>query len=136
MNKTFILLVLLALSFSASAEIAVIVSSASPISSADAKELERLYLGKSKKIGGSNAVPVNQKAGSSAASHFNQTVLGKSDSQVKAYWSKLVFTGKGTPPKEMPDDAAVIAEVSASDSSVGYVDAGAVNDSVKVIASY
>ena len=62
--------------------------------------------------------------------------MGKSGSQYKAFWSKLVFTGKGKPPKEMSGDAAVIAAVSANPDAIGYVSASAVTDAVKVIATF
>ena len=45
----------------------------------------------------------------------------------------MVFTGKAQPPKEVSDDAAVIAKVSSDPEAIGYVDSGAVNDSVKVV---
>ncbi|WP_370980817.1 phosphate ABC transporter substrate-binding protein [Agaribacterium sp. ZY112] len=136
MKKLILILGLVGFCASSSAEVAVIVSNSSSISAADVKELERLYLGKTKKIGGVNATPVNQKDGSGAASGFNRAVLNKSNSQIKAYWSKLVFTGKGTPPKELDGDAAVIAEVAGNPNLIGYVDAASVTADVKVLGKF
>jgi hypothetical protein len=59
--------------------------------------------------------------------------LGRSSSQVSAYWSKLVFTGKGIPPKEVADDAAVVDLVSKNPSVIGYIDKASVTDAVKVV---
>jgi len=63
-------------------------------------------------------------------------VLKKSASQLKAYWSKLLFTGKGTPPKEIGSDAEMVSLVASNPNMIGFVDAAAVNDSVKVVTRF
>jgi hypothetical protein len=60
-------------------------------------------------------------------------VLGRSTSQISAYWSKQVFTGKGIPPKEVQDDSAVISLISNNKDAIGYVDKTAVTGAVKVV---
>ncbi|MDM7860477.1 phosphate ABC transporter substrate-binding protein [Alteromonas sp. ASW11-36] len=125
--------VLLILSWQAIAETVVIVH---PSNSAqiDAKQVQRIFLGKEKKFSdGAESIPVNQIADSSVRSDFDTTVLGRSSSQVSAYWSKLVFTGKGVPPKEVTNDAEVLALVAKNPSAIGYVDAASVDSSVKVV---
>ncbi len=103
----------------------------------DASELSRIFLGKVKNFpDGSQAVPINQADESPATSEFNSKVLSKSSSQLKAYWSKLVFTGKGTPPKAVTGDGDAISLVSSNPNIIGYVDATKVDASVKVIATY
>lgn len=133
--KNFILIVLLFLiypSFS-HAEIAVVASASASISSADAAELKRLYLGKTKTLSGVKVTAINQTNSNEISSAFNQAVLQKSGNQLKAYWSKLVFTGKGTPPKELDGDAAVIAALKDDSSAVGYIDSASVTGDVKVL---
>ncbi len=124
---------LVVFSGSASAEVAVIANSSSPIASASNDEIKRLFLGKSKTIGSNTATPIDQNEASSVREHFYDVVVGKSSSQLRAYWSKLVFTGKGRPPKELGTDADVIAAVAADPELIGYVDANAVTGSVVVI---
>lgn len=60
-------------------------------------------------------------------------MLNKSANQLKAYWSKLVFTRKGNPPKEVKTDQEVITLVSANPDLIGYVDVSSVNDSIRVV---
>ncbi len=116
------------------AEVAVIVHPSAGVDSLNEDDVSRLFLGKSKSFpGGAQAVPVNQNEGSAAREKFNEAVCKKNASQYKAYWSQLVFTGKGTPPKDAGDDAAVKALVAANPTMIGYVDAGVVDASVKVV---
>jgi len=120
----------------AQAEIAVVVhpSNASAI---DSSAISRIFLGKLKSFdGGGQAVPINQESSTSATDEFNSKVLNKSGSQLKSYWSKLVFTGKGTPPKVVANDAEVISLISANPNLIGYIDAAAVTGTVKVIAKF
>lgn len=119
------------------AETAVIVSSSNTNTSLDSDTVSRIYLGKSSSFpSGDQAVPVDQSEGSATREAFNDSVLGKSSSQLKAYWSRLIFTGKGTPPKEVGDDAAVKSLVAANPNMIGYVDSGVVDDSVKVVLTF
>lgn len=116
------------------AEVAVIVHPSAGIDSLTEDDISRLFLGKSKNFpNGSQAVPINQNEGTAARDKFNEAVCKKNASQYKAYWSQLVFTGKGTPPKDGGDDAAVKALIAANPNMIGYVDASAVDASVKVV---
>lgn len=102
----------------------------------DESTINRIFVGKAKAFpDGSQAVPLNQPESSEATSLFNSKVLNKSSSQLKAYWSKLVFTGKGTPPKEVMSDAEVAQLVASNPNMIGYVtDTAGAN--VKVVATF
>lgn len=64
---------------------------------------------------------------------FYTKVTSKNEAQLKSYWSGLVFTGKGQPLPSVGGDADVVAKVAGEADAIGYVDAAAVNDSVKVL---
>ncbi|HET6787710.1 MAG TPA: hypothetical protein VFH49_07100, partial [Aquabacterium sp.] len=53
--------------------------------------------------------------------------------QIKATWSRIVFSGKGQAPKELPDAAAVKKAVAADPKAIGYIDKAAVDGSVKAV---
>lgn len=124
------------MSASALADIAVVVHpSNSNVVNPD--DLSRLFLGRTSNFAdGSKATPLNLAEGQTGRDEFDSKVLNRSAAQLKAYWSKLVFTGKGTPPKELADDAAVKAAVAADSSAIGYISSGNVDDSVKVVATF
>ncbi len=121
------------LSVGAQAETAVIVNPANG-ASVTPDDVQRLFLGKIKNFpGGGDAVAFNLKEGNATREAFNQSVLSKNESQLKAYWSQLVFTGKGTPPKEAADDDEMKKWVAGNPNAIGYIDAGKVDGSVKVL---
>ena len=134
--KTIFVIGSLLLPVAVDAAIAVVVHPSNQTSLTQ-EDLARLYTGKlSAFTDGSSAVPVNLADSAPLRSEFDQKALGRSSSQVKAFWSKLVFTGKGTPPKELADDAAVKAAVAADPTAVGYISSSSVDNSVKVVANF
>jgi ABC-type phosphate transport system substrate-binding protein len=121
------------LSTTAMADVVVVVNKANS-SALDQKTVQRIFLGKDKKFpDGSPLTAINQSAESPTRASFDERVLGRNSSQVSAYWSKLVFTGKGVPPMELPNDQAVIEKVASTPDAIGYVDSTSVTDSVTVI---
>ena len=131
--KNFAVVILLSVSTGTFAGISVITHPSNG-DSISAKQASKLFLGKSKKFpGGGQAVPIEQADGSAARSEFHASVTKKKPSQLKAYWSRIVFTGKGQPPKEVRSDEEVIALISKSPNMIGYVDSSAVTNSVKVV---
>ena len=90
--------------------------------------MANIFLGKDKSLKG-----VDQAAWNPTKEKFYAGVANKNESQLKSYWSGLVFTGKGQPLPTVADDAAVVAKVGAEADAIGYVDAAAVTDKVKVL---
>ena len=97
-------------------------------------DVNRLYTGRASSFpGGGQAVPINLVETHKTRNDFDEKALGRSSSQIKAHWSKLVFTGKGTPPKEVDSDAEVLELVANNPNIIGYVSKGAATDKVKVV---
>ncbi len=106
-------------------EIVVIVNpAAAPISR---EQLADLYLAKS-----SAFIPIDQAADSTIYTELYKKATGRESSQVKAIWSRILFTGRGVPPKQLPNSAAVKKAVAANPKAVGYIERSAVDASVKV----
>jgi ABC-type phosphate transport system substrate-binding protein len=108
------------------ADLVVIVSAKSSAAAMSADDIANIYLGKS------TALKPVDNAGA-VRGPFYTAVAGKDEAQVKAIWSKLVFTGKATPPKELPSSADVVKAVAADTNLIGYVEKSAVDASVKVV---
>lgn len=116
------------------AEIAVIVHPSAGINALTQEDVSRIFMGKTRTFpDGAQAIPINQDDGSATRDDFNQAIFKRNPSQYKAYWSQLVFTGKGTPPKDSGDEADVKALVAANPKMIGYIDASLVDPSVKVV---
>jgi len=113
----------------AAAETVVIVSAKNPASRMFSEQAAQFFLGKSTMF-----TPIDQAEGSAIRNDFYKKVTDKDAGQVKAIWSKLVFTGKATAePKEFKSNADVKKAVAEDPKAIGYIDKSAVDDTVKVI---
>jgi ABC-type phosphate transport system substrate-binding protein len=130
--KSLLFVSLLTLSVGAQAAVAVI-SNPNVGDGVTDKDIKKVFMGKKSELAGAPVTAVDQKEGSTSRKEFYEGVVGQSEDEVKAYRTEMVFTGRGTPPKELADDAAVKAFVAATPGAVGYIDDKKVDASVKVL---
>ena len=99
-------------------------------------QLEDIWLGKTKYLpDGSAVLVVDQPEGSKIRDDFYDKVTHKSPTQVKAYWTRQIFIGKGSAPKSLRDDSEVKHWVAETAGGLGYIDKASVDDSIKVLLS-
>ncbi|WP_332848664.1 phosphate ABC transporter substrate-binding protein [Massilia sp. S19_KUP03_FR1] len=116
----------------ASAEVLVVVSAKSPATALTQEQAADIFLGRSTTLPGAGAaVPIDQAEGAAVRDEFYQKTAGKSGAQLKAYWSKQIFSGKGQPPKAVADSAAVKAQLASNPNMVAYIDKAALDATVK-----
>jgi TonB family protein len=60
--------------------------------------------------------------------------LGISEDDLQTYYRTLVFTGKGSMPKELGSDAEVVAYVARTRGAIGYVSSASSVEGVKTLA--
>ncbi len=108
-------------------EIVVIVNPKNPATRMFSEQAGQFFLGKSAMF-----TPIEHTDGA-LRSEFCKKVLDKDTSQVKAIWSKLVFTGKASAPKELASSVEVKKAVAADVNAIGYIEKAQVDDTVKVI---
>ncbi len=78
-------------------------------------------------------LPIDQSEGANARHEFYRKIVNKSESQLKSYWSRLIFTGKGQAPQVVGSNDDVKSIISNNPNLIGYIDSSAVDASVKVI---
>lgn len=122
------LMVAALLSVSVPALAQVVIVSAKSTAAVNAGMVSSIFLGKSTEL-----TAVDLPDGSALRDTFYQKATGKEGAQLKAYWAKLVFTGKAQPLKELANDAEVKKFVAANPNAIGYIDKGSVDGSVKVV---
>src|SRR5271154_178912 len=102
--------------------------------SISAGELRKVFLEENNALrDGTHVEPVLEKRGP-AHQAFLRECLGRTDDDLQTYYRVLVFTGKGSMPKELGSDAEIGAYVAKTRGAIGYVSAEASTEGVKIIA--
>ncbi len=97
-------------------------------------EVKSIFLGAKEKFSnGNNAKPIDQSEGKGIRKEFYLKIANKDETAMNIYWSNLIFTGNGRPPKILPDDSSVKKFVNENISGIGYIDASSVDNTVKVL---
>lgn len=112
--------------------VVVVVSARSEITEISRLHLADLYMGRTTRFpNGQPAMPVDQRAGSPARSVFLAEFLDRTESQMKSHWSRLIFTGRGRPPRDVADNEAVREMVARDPRAIGYIDPRLVDRSLR-----
>ncbi len=116
------------------AEVWVIVNEQNQFDAMDKSEVTGLYLGRYQSFrDGSAAHPLDQDKDGTVYENFYQTLTGKSVAYINAYWAQILFTGRAKPPKEILSETELIKLVRRDRNAIGYVNAGASLQGVKVV---
>lgn len=135
MKKILTLVGTLVFAAHCTAGVAVIVNPANT-NALDQKEISKIFFSKTKSFpDGSQAVPIALEEGSATTEQFNSNVLHRKAAQLKAYWSKLMFTGKGQPPRAVAD-GEMLELIANNPNMIGYIDEAKVTGAVKVVATF
>ena len=128
----------LALSFAAGtacADVVVVVSQQNPLTSLSRAQLADIHLGRLNRFPhGGTVVPIDQREGTEVRNAFYSDYLGQSPAQIKAHWSKLIFTGRGQPPRSVEDGAAMVEFIAENPRAIGYIDPDQVNSDLRIVS--
>ncbi len=138
-NRYSIGLIIIGLSLSlgsveSAAEVVAVVSAKNPVTTLNKNQVVDIFMGKANRFpDGHKAVPIDQDEASATREEFYLKFAGKSHAQIKAHWSKIIFTGRGQPPREVSNDIEVKKFIAKHPDAIGYIEQKMVDDSVKVI---
>lgn len=105
-----------------------------PVDDLNRSEISDIYLGSKTKWENGDKIRVVMLKKGPVHEAFSQNIVGTTPAKLKNFWKKVVFTGTGTPPKIFRKESDLLEFVARTKGSVGYVDASASHDGVKVIS--
>jgi ABC-type phosphate transport system substrate-binding protein len=118
----------------ASAEMVVIVNKSNPLTTVSADKLAKYY----KKLiqlwdSGSKIDPVDLPDQHPLAVEFADKVLHLTIDVKHSMWTIRTLSGQGTPPRQLPTEAEVVAYVGSKPGAIAYVDRAHADQSVKIV---
>jgi len=122
------------LPFQVRADIVVIVNPRSNITALTHHQIIDIYMGRNPGlVNGQKFQPYDQAMDSLIRSDFYYGITGKPASAINAYWARLLFTGRASPPKSVADDSAILDIIEKNPMAIGYLDKRHLNDHVTVV---
>ena len=97
------------------------------------EQAEQLYLGRARTLPDGNAVSLADLPAGPTRDLFYEQLTGKNPSQIRAHWSRMVFTGRALPPREVTDADQLRSLVAADPTLIGYLPAAAADGRVKIL---
>jgi len=127
---------LAALALGASAEVIMVVNPKNPVATLTRQQVALIYSGRLGSFPtGASVTPLDLKEGTALRDEFYAKVTGRNPGEVKAYWAKQLFSGNGTPPRELASMDDVKRSVAADPSAIGYIERAALDATVKEVLS-
>jgi ABC-type phosphate transport system substrate-binding protein len=118
----------------ARADVVAVVSAKNPVATLTKSQIVDIFLGKINRFpDGSPAMAIDQEEGSPARDEFYATFAGISAAQLRSHWAKIIFTGRGQPPRTVATLAELRKLLAANPQVIAYVERSAVDDNMKVV---
>lgn len=116
-------------------DVVAVVSVRSPVTAMRPAEVADIFLGKASRFpDGTQAMPIDLAEESAVREKFYAAYAGKSPAQVKAHWARIIFTGRGQPPRQVNNGLEARKAVAENPHAIGYMDSRLVDSSVRVVA--
>ena len=116
------------------ADIYVVVPGASSVKAMSQKEVQALYMGRTRAFpDGGFALPFDLPRDDPARAAFYRALTGMSVAEVNSYWARLMFSGQTMPPQPLPSEAAMLDVVRRNQSAIGYLPQAPADASLRVV---
>ncbi len=115
-------------------DLVVVVNPKAGVSKLTREEVIDIFLGRNRQLpSGVVALPLDQPNDSVEREQFYSLLTGKNNSEINAYWARLIFSGRATPPTRVRNQEEALLMVIDNRSAIGYASKSKVNSSVKIV---
>lgn len=110
----------------------VIAHPSAPVSTMSRAELSAIFMRRKKSWRDGTEIHAVEPSPAQLREQFSRAIHGKTLAYVTRYWQRVIFAGRGVPPRTLPSNAAVIEYVKTHPGAIGYV-ATTAGDGVKIV---
>jgi len=116
------------------ADIVVIVNPSSEITQLTRRQVIDVYMGRAFIMSnGRRLQPYDNAEETAIRETFYHQLIGKTLASVNAYWARLLFAGRASPPRRLAGSAAMLKRIEENPNAIGYVDTKDLNAHVNVV---
>lgn len=138
MRKLILLLALACLPLTAgAADLVVVANPKSGIDQMSRKEVTFVFMGRWRQLpSGLPALPIDLPDENPQRADFYRQLVNKSPSEIKAYWSRLMFSGGARPPVAADNAEEQMKLLSNTPGAIGYMERAAVDGRFKIVFDF
>lgn len=123
--------------FGAQADVVVVTHAKSGIERLTQDDAVNIFLGRYRRLpSGGSAAPVDQPATSSLRAEFYRKLTNKDIAEINAYWARLYFSGKTSPPVQAATATEALGLILSLPGGIGYVDRAQVDSRLKIVLEF
>jgi len=127
----------LATAGSVGAEPVVVVNARSSVTQLSQDEIINIFLGRYRRFpGGGAATPIDQPEGNPLRGEFYRKLVNKDLNEINAYWSRLIFSGKTSPPRQAANASEVIQLITSTPGGIAYLERNQVDSRFRIIMEF
>ena len=131
--KAYFLFMCLLVSTHCLGQMVVVMAKDADIQNLSDQHVANIFLTRSNRFpNGLKAIPIELK-NSTIRANFYEEISGKNPTQLMAYWTTLIFSGKGKPPKGYNDVSSLIARLENNLGCISYMSLAQVTDELKIV---
>jgi len=119
------------------AEPVVVVNAASAITKLGQDDVVNIFLGRYRRLPtGETAVPIDQPESAALRAEFYRKLVNKEPNEVSAYWSRLLFSGKTSPPLQAVTANDVMVLLMSQPGGIAYMDHSQVDKRFRIVMEF
>lgn len=112
-------------------ELAIVVNFNASFDHLSRQDLINIFMGRYQQFpDGQAAIPLDLTGDSET---FYRKLINKTPAELRSYWARLVFSGRGTPPRKLEAADQLLEVIANNPGAVGYLSASQVDDRVKIV---
>jgi ABC-type phosphate transport system substrate-binding protein len=131
--RPWLTVLLMCLACQVSADWLVVVGTDSPIDSLSEKQVADIFLSRTRYIEPVGYVTPLEIDNEADRYDFYHRISNKTPSQVNSYWTAMIFTGKGRPPKTVSNRQQLLEELRHDPGAISFVDDSQLSPELKVV---
>lgn len=138
-KQTWMLLLLLACTsyssvLKASNDFVVVANHHAGIDKMSKDEVINVYMGRNRKLAsGVNAQPIDLENPLAEKENFYSVMVNKELPEISSYWARLMFSGQGSPPRQVMTTEQALELVSSVKGAIAYIDRKKIDKRVKIV---
>ncbi len=115
-------------------EVLVVVNQNSSVESLTKSEVVDIFMGRFTTFpNGEKAKVFDLAPKSELKSEFYAKLVNRTEAQIDAYWARLLFSGRSSPPNKTNSPAQLIDELHSTSHGIGYISSQDLTDTLKVV---